>query len=243
MKYLNFLVLLSLFGCSGGEVKRTLNDQGYQTSGVEQFFLPELPSWSNFSASGMCFKSASFSYFNFKKLSDAYQLKYSEMIELQAQYNARTEIYFRSAAVKFLKPVEEASFFSNTLEQVRGGVKTMKIPRVNEMDIIWLDSYVMENKTADLVKMAKSGKFDERLPVLFSSCMSRQVMQQWLVENNLEEAGFYTIGAEWLSSFNAEGKEIPALQIDVAKLFGPGIKFHFISSGPHLKLPELVNLE
>ena len=141
MKYLSCLVLLSLISCSGSSIKQTIDpNTGYRTSGVEQYFLPELPRWANFSAAGSCFKNSSFTYLNFPKIKEAYQLSYPEMVELQAQYNERLENYFRSTAVRFLKPVEEASFFSNTLEQVRGGVRSLKLPPVQEVEVIWLES-------------------------------------------------------------------------------------------------------
>jgi hypothetical protein len=124
MRYLNFLVLLTLISCGSSETKKEFDPSfTYTTSGVEQFFLPELPAWANYSAPGACFKSRSFYYMDFKRLNDAYQLTYAQMVELQAQYNERLENYFRSIELRFVKPVEEASFFSNSLEQVRGGVR------------------------------------------------------------------------------------------------------------------------
>src|SRR5665648_237885 len=121
MRFLNYLLLLILYSCSNGEVRQASRQAPYRTSGIEQFFLPELPTWANHSASGQCFKKHSFQYLDFTKLSKTYQLNYSDLVELQAQYNERLEAYFRSTAVRFLKPVEEASFFSNTIENVKGG--------------------------------------------------------------------------------------------------------------------------
>ena len=128
MKFLSFSLLLILISCTNGPVRQDVDDAPYRTSGLEQFFLPELPTWANTSASGQCFKKHNFQYLDFSKLSSTYQLKYPELVELQAQYNERLESYFRSTAVRFVKPVEEAAFFSNTLENVRGGVKHFKIP-------------------------------------------------------------------------------------------------------------------
>ncbi len=240
MKFLNFLVLLLLLSCGSSGIKREIDDQGYQTSGIEQYFLPEIPAWANYSAAGMCFKSSSFTYFDFKKLIESFQLSYDEMIELQGQYNSRVENYYRSTATKFLKPVEQASFFSNTLEQVRGGVRSFKIPRVDAVDIIWLDSFIHDKKIGDLKLMLKNGKFDERLPILFSSCFSRGAIAQWITENDLEDAGFYTLGAEWLAPFSVEGKPAPSLRIDLGKMLPAGTKINFITSGPHSVLSEVV---
>ncbi len=221
MKYLNFLVLLSLISCGSGPVKKDIDPAtGYRTSGVEQFFLPELPKWSNFSPVGNCFKSSSFTYLNFPKLKESYQLSYGEMVELQAQYNERLENYFRSTAVRFLKPVEEASFFSNTLEQVRGGVRSLKLPPVNEVEVIWLEGFTV----SEIKTMAKSDRFDEKLPILFSSCHSKQSLAQWIGQEQLDDLGLYTLSAEWLTPYNSLGELKAGLRLELQELLGKKIK-------------------
>lgn len=228
MKFLLYSALLALISCGSGEVKRDIEDTSYRTSGVEQFFLPELPAWANSSPSGRCFKTSSFHYMDFAKIAASYQMTYPEMIELQAQYNDRLESYFRSTAVRFLKPVEEASFFANTLEQVRGGVRQFKLPDVKEVDVIWVDGYIAENKVDELKKMAKSGKFDERLPILFSACLSKQTLSNWLSEQNLDQVGFYLLSAEWLNPYSSQGTLKPRLRVEIKKLVNREIKINVI---------------
>jgi hypothetical protein len=230
MKYLNCLVLLTLISCGSGELKKDLDHTTtYRTSGVEQFFLAELPSWANFSSSGSCFKESSFHYMDFSKLKEAYQLSYLEMIELQAQFNERLETYFRSAAVRFIKPVEEASFFSNTLEQVRGGVRSLKLPNVKEVEVIWFEGLAPD----ELKKMAQSDRFNEKLPVLFSSCHSHQGLTQWLMQEKLDNVGFRLITAEWLNPFSSEGKLTAGLHLELGQLFGKEIKVSLFKSNNH----------
>lgn len=228
MRFLLYSALLALISCGSGEVKRNIEETSYRTSGVEQFFLPELPAWANSSPSGRCFKTSSFHYMDFSKLAASYQLTYPEMIELQAQYNDRLESYFRSTAVRFLKPVEEASFFANTLEQVRGGVRQFKLPVVNEVDVIWADGYIADNKIADLKAMAKAGKFEERLPIIFSACMSKQALSNWLSEQNLDQVGFYILSAEWLNPYSSQLTLKPRLRIELNKLINREIKVNVI---------------
>lgn len=241
MKYLSFSLLLILISCSGGEVRQTVADTPYQTSGLEQYFLPELPTWANHSASGQCFKKHSFQYLDFTKLGSVYQLKYPELIELQAQYNDRLESYFRSTAMRFVKPVEEAAFFSNTLENVRGGVKSFKLPDgVSKVDVIWLDRYISLKQVNEIQKMNQMGKFDERLPILFTSCLSKQDLAQWLVENNLDEVGFYTITAEWLTPFGSDLNMKPGLQLELKKLLHDKVQIRFVSPNEILLPTEIV---
>lgn len=242
MKFLSFSLLLILTSCGTGELQKVSTDDApYRTSGLEQFFLPELPAWANHSASGQCFKKHSFQYLDFLKLASTYQLKYQELVELQAQYNERLESYFRSTAVRFIKPVEEAAFFSNTLENVRSGVKQFKLPPVaNKVDVIWLDRYISSNMVAELKKMNEMGRFDERLPVLFTSCLSKQDLNQWLIENNLDQVGFYTLTAEWLSPFGNDLQMKAGLHLEIKKLMNENVKIKFISPNEILLPTEIV---
>ena len=241
MRFLNSFLLLALISCSQGQMRSEIDQTPYRTSGIEQFFLPELPSWANHSASGQCFKKHSYQYLDFSKLSQTYDLKYAEMIEFQAQYNDRLESYFRSTALRFLKPVEEAAFFSNTLENVRGGVRVFKVPALaKKVDIIWVDRYMALNQVNELKKMNELGRFDERLPVLFSSCLSKQDLNHWLVENNLDQVGFYTLSAEWLTPFGSDLELKPGLHLEIKKLLDPNVDVRFVSPSEIFLPSEIV---
>ena len=226
MKFLSCLALLTLISCASSGFKKNMDSTSFRTSGIEQFFLPELPKWANASSEGACYKTSSFTYLNFSKIKEAYQLNYQQMVELQAQYNERLENYFRSTAVRFLKPMEEASFFSNTLEQVRGGLRSMKLPAVNEVEVIWLESFTAE----EIKNLVKTEEFFQKLPILFSSCHSKQSLIQWIAQEGLEDVGFYTLTAEWLSPYNGLGELKAGLSIDLSEILGKNIKIQMISS-------------
>jgi hypothetical protein len=226
MKYLSYFLLLLLSSCSGRPRVENGEDAPYRTSGVEQFFLTELPHWANFSQPAQCFKSHSFQYLDFTKLREIHQLSYAQMLELQAQFNERRENYFRSTTYRFLKPIEEASFFSNTLEQVQGGVRLLRFPAlVKEASVIWFESFPEQ----ELKRVLKSSAFDEKLPILFSSCRSRGALAQWLLEENLDGLGVYLLSAEWLSPFKKDFAPAPGLSVDLSELLGKEIRINFLS--------------
>ena len=230
-----------LTSCGQLQLSQDLDNTAYRSSGIEQFFLPELPAWANASPSGQCFKKHSFQYLDLKKLSKVYQLNYPELLEFQAQYNERLESYFRSTAVRFLKPVEEAAFFSHTLENVRAGVKLFRLPEKDApIDLIWIDRYIALGQIKEIKKMNESGRFDERVPVIFSSCFSRQDLNQWLIENNLDQVGFYSLTAEWLTPFGPDLEMKSGLQIEIKKMIGKDADVRFIGPTENLKPTEIV---
>lgn len=222
--FLNSLLLLSLISCSSVEEKKNTSstlDHPYRTSGVEQFFLPELPGWANSSESGACFKSNSFQYLDFAKVNANYQLSYVEMLELQAQYNKRREDYFRSTAYRFLKPVEEASFFNNTLQEVRGGVRLLQVPEVPVVDLVWLESFLQDERGLELLtQMSAAGKFDDRPVILYSSCLSYMRLNQWVMESGLENVGFFILSAEWLTPYSSDFTLKTGMKVELDKVLG-----------------------
>ncbi len=241
MKCLSFFLLLILISCSELPPRQDVGNTAYRSSGIEQFFLPELPAWANNSPTGQCFKKHSFQYLDFNKLSKMYQLKYPELLEFQAQYNERLESYFRSTAMRFVKPVEEAAFFSHTLENIRGGVKTFRLPNEHhKIDLIWIDRYIALNQVKELKKMNDKGQFDERIPVIFSSCFSKQDLNQWLMENNLDQVGFYSLTAEWLSPFGPDLEMKAGLQIEIKKMIGIDVDVRLITPNEILRPTEIV---
>lgn len=242
MRYLNFFLLLILISCSTPVPRQDLDDSAYRTSGLEQFFMPELPRWANNSASGQCFKKHNFQYLDFPKLAKSYEMNYPQLIELQAQYNERLEAYFRSTTVRFVKPVEEAAFFSNTLEQVRGGVKHFKIPdAVKEVEVVWLDGFIAADKVAELKKITQTSRWDEKLPVLFSACMARQDLNQWLIEQDLDQVGFYSLTAEWLNPYGSDMQLKSGLHLEIKKLLKEQVRIKYL--GPaEILLPTEIKL-
>lgn len=238
--FLSSFLLLSLISCGSTEVKKNnieSPNQPYRTSGVEQYFLPELPGWANSSESGSCFKSNSFQYLDFAKIHGNYQLTYLQMLELQAQYNKRREDYFRSTAYRFLKPVEEASFFNNTLQEVRGGIRLLQLPEAPVVDVIWLESFLQSDAGLVLLtQMSAAGKFDERPTVLFSSCLSYMRLNQWVMESGLENAGFFILSAEWLTPYSSELTLKTGLKIELDKITGPKAVINIIQPNKKQKI-------
>lgn len=212
MKLIVYSLLLILISCGGAPTKdyKVPSDITiYRGNGIEQFFLPELPKWGNRSQTGQCFRQFSVKYIDQEKLKLVHQLSYPEAIELQVQLNQKLEEYYENTVVKFLRPVEEAALFNNTLEQVKGGVKALKLPAVSQIELIWIDDYIMNNKEADFIKWANSSQFTENLPVLVSLCKTSTELKKWAQARNVDSVGLYYAGYEWLSPFTKDQTMAP----------------------------------
>lgn len=205
MKLAVYSLLLVLISCgSAPEYKVPEEVSIYRGNGVEQFFLPELPKWINRSVSGQCFRNFSVKYIDQERIRQVHQLTYPESIELQVQLNQKLEEYYQNTTAKFLRPVEEVALFANTLEQVKGGVKALNLPAVSQIELIWIDDYIQNNKEADFIKWANSSEFTENLPVLVSLCKTSTELKKWAQDRNVDSIGLYYAGFEWMSPFSKD---------------------------------------
>ncbi len=217
---LYFLLLVLTSACSTGPDYKTPPELTiYRGNGIEQFFLPELPKWINRSSTGQCFRQFSVKYIDQSKIKLIHQLSYPESIELQVQLNQKLEEYFRNTTAKFLRPVEEAALFANTLEQVKAGVKALQLPAVSQIELIWIDDYIQKNKEADFINWANSSQFTENLPVLVSLCKTSTELKKWAQDRNVDSVGLYYAGFEWMSPFDKE-QELAPLERNYLNDFG-----------------------
>ncbi len=101
---------------------------------------------------------------------------------------------------------------------------------MQEVEIIWLESF----DVAELKKLAKSERFNEKLPILFSSCHSKQSLAQWILQEQLEEVGFHTLTGEWLSPYNSKSEMRAGLKLELSELLGKNIKITMNKPIPEL---------
>lgn len=205
MKLAFYFLLLGLISCSSGPSYNTPAEvTAYRSNGMEQFFLPELPKWVNRSETGQCFRNFSIKYIDQEKVKQVYQLSYPKAIELQVQFNQKLEKYYKNTTQKFLRPVEEATLFANTLEQVKSGVTALNLPNVIQIELIWIDDYIHKNKEADFIRWANSAQFTENLPILVSLCKTSTELKKWAQDRNVDSVGLYYAGFEWMSPFSKD---------------------------------------
>jgi hypothetical protein len=163
-------------------------DRTFQTAGVEQFFLPELPTWRQYSQNGECYLNQTKVNLDFSRLHSTYQLTLNQLIELQVQFFERMNVVGKERKMSRLNPREEAQFFYETLEKVRAGVKRIKLPNDLQVKFVWKESKLPI-------------KFNPN-DVLVSLCSSTHEIEDWLEKNYPGLEHPYALGFEALSVYN-----------------------------------------
>jgi hypothetical protein len=191
---------------------------------VEQFFLPELPRWASFSQDGGCFKNRPIVYLDFKKVKEIHGLNYSQLIELQSDFNFRRLSYFFEASENFLKPVEEMAIFSNAIEQIKSEIRPQKIFKSEQYNLIWFEEFLKEAELSELKKLFQQKKYLENPTILFSSCQTRWELLKTLENLKDLDENLILIGADYLSPYNSQFHSIPGLKLELREVLGQDVK-------------------
>lgn len=207
-------VLVLVASCATPE-PTTLPVTPYQTSGVEQFFLPELPSWANGNVNAACMRDVSIRFLDHAPLEKLHALDFRQRVEVQTQFNRKWRERY-SSQTKSLSPQEEAVLLLETLEQVKGGLTELKYPSTGPIHLVWWDQVsVRAHAQAWLTKLA-----DEGSPiVLVSLCRDSVALEAWVLEQKLDELGLFTFGAESLTPFDADGSPRPGPVAPLSSFF------------------------
>lgn len=208
MKNILFLLLI-LVGCASENLKPRTVENYYQSSGVEKYFLSELPSWSNFSTSAACYRKDQIRYFDINALMKSYSINYATAIQIQASYN---DEYLRLTPTKdaVLPFSEEQLLFFRANDKVNSKIVFFDPPTYKRIHLIWVDS-VDDTKVK---KFLKSSVHDKGIPVLVSFCMTKHELEERFSETN-----FKILSAEMFSIFDIDGLKIPSFSLFIDQLF------------------------
>lgn len=207
-------------------------EQLYQGAGVERYFLPDIPEWSNFSASSSCVRTSLARYLNFKTIRDSYAMSYEDIVHMQHMLNRRFHTV-KSSSDKQLYLKDEAFIFYNVYEQVAGGSRDFLPPQFDKISLIWIDPY-LENPSR-VGKILELEKVGEGHPVLVSACMDSYSMEKLSEKQGWDRFGVkhishemftpyvsnYTTGHDYILDFSL------FLPNKVLTLFAPSVPAHF----------------
>ena len=215
-----FLTIISVFILSCSSSKNinlaTNGEDVYISNGVEQYFMAQLPHWSNFSNTGRCYRSTPIRYVDYSKVSKSYNLNYSNFVHLQHMINRKIYAYKSSIGHDQRSPKDASFIFQNTYQKVIGGSTDFITPKYKKISLIWIDRLIGK----DILKLKKAlnhKTVQAGHPVIVSTCLNSYEMERMIQSHKLESFGAKFISSEMFSIF------------DIAKLKQPYFSFNFMN--------------
>lgn len=206
-----FLGSFILAGCgSSGSLKPRDVDQYYASTGVQKYFLPDIPEWANFSQSSGCFRSKGIRYFDLDALMKSFSLKYDEALQIQGTFNEEFLVMKKEMKSTLTLKDEEILFFKAS-EKVGSKIKFFDAPTFKEIHLIWLDEALAGKKEESKLRaFLQSPVHNTGVPVLISSCLTKEE-----IEAKFPDMALKIMGAELFSIYNEKGERQPSMHINV----------------------------
>jgi hypothetical protein len=235
MKNITFflILILTLSSCSTGIKSRTV-DQYYTSTGVEKYFLSDIPEWANFSQSAGCFRTKGIRYFDLNALMKSYSLKYSEALQLQATFNEEYLVLKKQPNVTLSLKDEEVLFFRAS-DKVNNKINFFDAPDFKQIHLIWVDEALKGKKEEDKLKQfMQSPVHNTGVPILISACLTRPE-----IEAKFPNMAIKTISAEMFSIYDESGEKNPSLHIDLKAFFKTEQKIIFYTQEPKRTVEDI----
>jgi len=209
-----------LSGCStrvdqASEIKNP--EYVYQGAGIEQYFLPELPVWANFSEASSCRRKNSVRYLDFSTLRQSYSLSYSELLHFQNMYNRKLAQFKNNNPTATLYLKDEAYIFNNTYQLLIGGGRDFLMPKYPKISLIWIDPY-LKNKEK-IKELLNDKEVVSGFPVLVTNCLSSAQIEKFIAKNKLDQYGIKFIGQEMFTPYSTKFELSYFYSLDFSKLF------------------------
>lgn len=229
LMFVSFLV----GSCSNG-LKPRVVDQYYVSTGVEAYFLTDLPEWANYSATAECYRERSIRYFNIDALMKSFSLSYFNAIQVQATFNEEYLALKKKSDVNLGLKDEELIFFKAN-DKVKNSINFFDAPTFKQIHLIWLDEVLIGKKQEDKLKrFLTSSVQDNGFPVLVSACLTKSE-----IEAKFPDVAIKAISAEMFSVYDSSGVRLPTIHTQIGAFFKPEQKLIFYSQGTKKTLDNI----
>ncbi len=211
--------MLSCATTEEGMFKQDL-DQVYIGSGIEKYYLPDVPDWANFSSEAKCKRNEPIRYINFKDMHASYSFDYEQLIQYQLMLNRRFAEYKKSTGRKTVFLKDESFLTFNVHQQILGGGREFIVPKFSRIHLVWIDE-ATQNKEAlkKLKSLMRSSKMLKGHPVFISMCLSSEELDDFITSNKFSESGVKGISQSMFSPYNTDFVLDYHYAIDMSKLF------------------------
>lgn len=229
MKLMGLLlsIILLISSCTtvkkdDSSLKRRNIETYYNNSGVVKYFLPDIPTWANFSTSGKCFRKNHTRYFDISAVRVSFFVSYEQAIQQQLSFNQLISKAMEPQHRKFITLEDEERYFFEASEKIQAGIRVFQTPKYKKIHLIWIDPISSDPRR--LKRLLASSKMNSGHPVFLSMCMNRSEMVNYLRINQLNNVNVRLISQELFSPFDMNNNRIPSLSISLQALFRPDQK-------------------
>jgi len=176
-----FSMLVFNSACSVSNLKKRDMENYYQASGIEKYFLNEIPEWLNFHETLQCQRNRNFQFFNIPLMQRSYQMSFLDAIQFQASYNFE---YLEGKGAEY--SLQEKQFlFYKSLDRINNKINFFDRPKFKSVFLVLIDSeFNDEKRVKDLKSFLNSSTFDQGVPVLVSFCYSKKEIESKFFEKN-----------------------------------------------------------
>lgn len=221
-------IVLSVSSCSNTSnttmQPRTV-ENFYVTTGVEKYFLTDIPNWANFDQQAKCYRSSSIRYFDIEALMKSYSLTYNKALQIQASFNEEFEIYSKTNEAHQVTLKEEELLFYKVSEKVFNKIVFFDAPTFERINLVWLDEVIGDpKKERKLKELLSSNTMNIGVPVLVSFCLTRSEVEKKFPYSNSK-----MITSEMFSVYTVKGEKTPGFKIDLDQFFSKAQKIYFYS--------------
>lgn len=193
----------------------------YQSSGINQFFLPQMPLWVNFSSTASCRRNYVPQYLDVQKMRASFNLSYQQTMHFQYTFNVayNQERYQREG--NYVPMKEEEMLFYQTLDQTQSGIFTFRAPNYPQSHVIWIDPFIDQQVPIKKLKQFLiSDKMSKGHPIFFSLCLNYRELEHFLSAHEIQNQNIRLLSYEILSPYNLESNFTTSFQIDLDQLLG-----------------------
>lgn len=237
------LILILLFstfisGCASigtpGMQSRTIENY-YTTTGVEKYFLADVPSWVNFDQKAACYRKTNIRYFDIDALMKSYRLSYNKAIQIQAAFNDEY-LQFKKIDKNHVVTLKEEEFlFYKVSEKVSSKIIFFDPPTFKRINLVWLDEILGDQlKENKMKKFLNSKVMEKGVPVLVSLCLTRNE-----IENLYPNLTPKMITAELFSVYSSKGEKMPGFKIELDQFFKKEQEIYFYSQKDLVSIDEV----
>ncbi|MCK5882716.1 MAG: hypothetical protein KAG61_03430 [Bacteriovoracaceae bacterium] len=221
-KLLIISILLLAFGCQttrdNGMKRRNLG-RYYVSSGIERFFMGDIPQWVNVSRSGSCKRQSEIKFINLPKLQNNFQLNYRDAIQFQYYLNLERHSKMEFYNSEFLMLKDEEIIFYDVSDRIQSGIFAFKSPKFKRVNLVWIDPVLdSKEKMNDLVRLMRSKSMDLGHPVFISLCMDHRALKRFINSKKVFGDNILMIPFDMFSVFDSEKKQQLGFQLEVERL-------------------------